>query len=126
MEPRRSILVATCFAFVVIADNVHAANLLGRWQLNQANPPYSDSGPNAISLALDPATSAPTSSDLGVEGLAAQLTSTSGTVTRLSATGAALQTDNFGRSVCLNPVNLNVNDNLLPRELGYDNTATNR
>src|SRR5437870_2287075 len=41
----------------LISNSGHAANLVARWKFNEANPPYSDSGPNGIALRLDSATS---------------------------------------------------------------------
>ena len=78
-----------------------------------------------IALTRDLATAAPISSDLSVEGLAAQLSSTGGPATRLLAAHAALQKDSFGFSFWLNPVNLQVNDSLLAREMPYDNSVAN-
>lgn len=109
---------------VVPVSQIGAANLVARWKLDESGLIHADAGPNGISLVQD-ATTTPASSVAGIKGGAALLNfqNPPGVATRLAATGAAIQCDSFGFSFWLNPVYLNEWDNLIAKEMAFNNSV---
>lgn len=121
---KRALTVAAVAALTTVATQSGiAANLLARWTLNEASSPYADSGPNGIQLLQDAATTTAISGS-GVSSNSAELNWQSpGPATRLSANGAALQTDSFGFSLWIQPVYLDQFNEILGKEMVYTNLA---
>lgn len=115
-----SILIGIC----VPASQIGAANLVARWKLDESGVIHADDGPNGISLFQD-ATTTPASSSAGIKGAASLLNfqNPPGVATRLAATGSAVQRDSFGFSFWLNPVFLNEWDNLIAKEMAFNNSV---
>ena len=130
VTPRQSSRLAGCLIaiglLVLPTRPAAAANLVARWKLNEPGPAYTDSGPNAVPLAQDTATTTAIT-DAGVEGASAQLNwqSVPGVSTRLAAAGPSVQTDSFGFAFWLNANYLNDWDNLITKEMAYNNTVSN-
>lgn len=106
-----------------VADQPMPA-LAAHWKLDEANPPYTNAGPNTVDLLFDDLTT-PALTDAGLNGTAAGLAwnDPPGTSTRLYATNAAIQTDSFGFSFWLRPNWVGDWDNLMMKELVYDPIA---
>jgi hypothetical protein len=121
-------LVVACLAFSAIvgfADSSFAAHLVAYWKLDEAGSQfYADSSWNGIALTQDSDTTVARVAH-GINGTAAQLNwqEVPGVSTRLFAQHAALQTDSFGFSLWINPVNLSPNDNLIAKEMPFDNSV---
>ncbi len=114
-----SIRLWLAIGFVLCAAPLaHAARLIGHWRLDEPTSPYVDTSGNGNSFVLDPSTTPP-SNVIGHEGAAAHLhfSDSPGVSTRLSASGAALQTDTFGFSFWLSPISINSGDNLIAKEM---------
>src|SRR5437867_792031 len=127
--PRKSDLFAACLAFVAItgfANASFAARLVAQWKLNEASAPYADSSGNGIALNQDSIT-APALRVEGIEGAAAFLRwqNPPGVSTRLYVFNGALQTDSFGFSFWLNPSQLSPGQNLIAKEMPFNNTIPN-
>jgi len=128
VEPRRSILLVTALVLLGplgFSPSSHAT-MVARWQLIEAGPPYADTSGNFIPLYWYSTTAAP-GTGTSFEGTAAQLISVSspGISTRLTASSSRLQNDSFGFSFWVNPVNLTAGQNLLAKEMPYNNTVPN-
>ena len=101
-----------------------AANLVAHWSMDQSGAPYTDASPNGINLNQDTDTTTAMSAG-GIAGSAAQLNwqPTPGVSTRLFGNGTALQVNSFGFSFWLNPVFLNPFDNLIGKEMAFNNSV---
>jgi len=109
----------------VVPLSASAANLLAHWHLNESGPPYIDAAKHAIVLAQDGNTS-PALVGMGIEGSAAILHVDAPPVsTRLYSDHTVLQRNTFGFSFWINPVSINPFDNLLAKEMAYDNSVPN-
>lgn len=102
-----------------------AASLVAHWHLNEGGPPYADAGAHAMVLANDTATT-PAFAMVGIEGNAALLhVDSPPTATRLYASHAALQRNSFGFSFWIKPISINPFDNLLAKEMAFNNGIPN-
>ena len=112
---------------VAATDRCLGANLVAHWKLNESASPYADASTNAIPLVLDTGTASALTTGLGADGSAAQLRwdNPPGTATRLAATNAALQTDSFGFSFWVKPTYIGAFDNLLMKEMAFNNSVEN-
>jgi hypothetical protein len=123
----RGILAGVCLvlALTASADRCRGANLVAHWKLDGTSSPYSDTSTNGIPLVLDTGTASALSTGLGADGSAAQLRydNPPGTATRLAATHAALQTDSFGFSFWVKPTWLGEFDNLIMKEMAFNNSV---
>ena len=118
----RGFLIACCWLWFVVRV-AGAADLVSHWHLNESGPPFADAGAHVISLVNDVATT-PAISGMGIEGAAALLHVDAPPVsTRLYAQHSALQKDSFGFSFWINPVSINPFDNLLAKEMSFDNSV---
>lgn len=120
---------AICWVMILMGSvfpvsQTGAANLVARWKLDESGAIHADAGPNGVSLIQD-ATTTPAISTAGIKGAAVQLgfQNPPGVSTRLAATGAPLQRDSFGFSFWLNPVFLNEWDNLIAKEMAFNNSV---
>lgn len=120
---------AICWGLILMGcvapvTQVDAANLVARWKLDEGGTVHADAGPNGIPLVQDAATTS-AGYTVGIKGAAALLNfqNPPGVSTRLAATGAAIQRDNFGFSFWLNPVFLNAGDNLIAKEMSFNNSV---
>jgi len=115
-------------AFLVLtvaggADRCLGVNLIAHWKLDETGSPYADVSTNAIPLVQDTGTTT-AGVGLGADGSAAQLQwADPGPATRLAATNAALQTDSFGFSFWVKPSWIGEWDNLLMKEMAFDNSV---
>ena len=100
-----------------------AVHLLAHWRLNETALPHADSGPYAIDLLLDTDTAAPIARP-GIESRGAELNyqDPPGVSTRLLATSSVLQSDSFGFSFWIRPVQINPGDNLLAQEMAANSS----
>ena len=91
---------------------------MAHWKMDEMAAPFADSGGYGIPLGLDIDTTMPTPV-AGADSGAAQLRweTTPGVSTRLIASSPALQTDSFGFSFWLHPVNLAPFENLIGKEM---------
>jgi hypothetical protein len=118
--PWRSVCLFAAVAWWA-AGPASGATLLAHWHVDEWGAPFADAGANAIALQQDGATAAAVSGP-GLEATAAYLNWVPATsATRLYAEDARLQTDSFGFSFWINPVNLNPFDSLLTKEMAHDN-----
>ena len=101
----------------------YAAGLRAYWNLNEVAPPYASATAEPAALNLDSGT-APSLPGPGYERLAAYLNWVpASSATRLYSAASALQTDSFGFSFWIRPVNLNPFDSLLTKEMAFDNSV---
>ncbi len=116
--------IALLFSFLLGAQQKADARLLGHWKLNEALAPYADASGNSADMRHDPATATglPVS---GVEGKSVLLNwqIVPGLSTRLSVDGAAVQTDSFGFSFWVKPVNLATGGSLIAKEMAETNAG---
>lgn len=134
MEQPRLFRVFTLLLFVlailvgggICVPSAFGANLIARWKLNEPGSPYADAGPNNVILKQDTSTTVALSVT-GIEGAAAQLgwQNPPGVSTRLVATNPVIQSDSFGFSFWFNPVSINDFDNLMAKEMSFNNTVPN-
>lgn len=117
---------AVCGVALLLSHPASAAQLVAHWTFEEAVAPYADTGPHGVPLTHDPDTAVAITSP-GISGNAAQLNwqEDPGVATRLSATGAVLQTDSFGFSFWINPVYLNANEILISKEMAFDDSLAN-
>jgi hypothetical protein len=94
------------------------AKLLAHWRLDEAASPFADAGKHASALGHDVATTFPDSVQ-GVSNAGVRLKSqeTPGVSTRLAAYGAEVQSDSFGFSFWVHPVNMSPWENLIGKEM---------
>jgi hypothetical protein len=111
-------------ALSVFAPSTIAASLVAHWKLNESGAPYANFSSNGIALNHDAATTPPLAVP-GHDGYAAQLRwqNPPGVATRLYASGGKLQTDSFGFSFWFNPRFLAPFENLIAREMPFNNTV---
>lgn len=111
-------------AHAISVAELDAANLVARWKLDENGTVHTDAGPNGIALVQDAATTQ-AGFTVGINSASAQLQfqNPPGIATRLAATGGAIQRDSFGFSFWLNPVYLNAWDNLIAKEMAFNNSV---
>lgn len=111
-----------CLALCAGALPCRGAQLLAHWHADEAGPAFSDAGVYGIPLQQDGGTATALSGP-GIEDTAVYLNWVpAGNATRLFAEDGHLQKDSFGFSFWVNPVNLNPFDNLLAKEMAFNNT----
>ena len=115
--------ITVCFWLGAVAGLMPAAigaQLVAHWTLDETASPYLDSSGNGAALLQDVQTATSTNGP-GVVCIAAGLNwhQVPGVATRLTVTNPAVQTDSFGFSFWLRPVYLDLNNNLIAKEMPY-------
>jgi Concanavalin A-like lectin/glucanases superfamily len=115
--------ITVCLCLRAVAGLMPAAigaQLVAHWTLDETASPYLDSSGNGAALLQDVQTATSTNGP-GVVCLAAGLNwnQVPGVATRLTVTNPAVQTDSFGFSFWLRPVYLDLNNNLIAKEMPY-------
>lgn len=119
----------TYLACIVLALGAHSSlanQLVAHWRFHEAVPSFADHSPMDSWLLHDLDTTAPLLG-AGILGSAASLRFEidPGVSTRLFSPAPALQRDQFGFSFWIRPVQLNPGDNLIAKEMSFDNTVPN-
>lgn len=114
------VLGAVLLQVFSVVCRLSAAELVAYWPLDSGVPPYEDTVGSPDTLEHDLGTTV-AAGGAGVAGLGAMLewNMDPGIATRLMSFGSALQSDSFGFSFWLRPVDLNPGDNLLAKEMPY-------
>jgi hypothetical protein len=101
------------------------AQLVAHWTLDETASPYLDTSGNDAALVQDLQTATPTNGP-GVVCTAAGLNwkQAPGLATRLTVTNPAVQTDSFGFSFWLRPVYLDLDNNLIAKEMPYTSAVS--
>ena len=115
--------IIVCFWLGAVAGLmpvVMGTQLVARWTFDETASPYLDSSGNGAALVQDLQTATPTNGP-GIVCTAVGLNwnQVSGVATRLTVTNPAVQTDCFGFSFWLRPVHLDLNNNLIAKEMPY-------
>lgn len=124
MSALRKAAVFGAMIFAFCTGGARASSLVAHWRMDEENPPFSNSTLTNNPLNHDPATTAPMPVN-GRQGGASYLDfrTASGISTRLHAAGAGLQTDSFGFSFWISPVDMHPGDNLLAKEMAVTGGA---
>lgn len=94
------------------------AKLLARWKLDEGVSPFAAAANQAGALVHDGATTGPDSiQGVGSAGVGLKWQSPPGVSTRLAAFGGEVQSDSFGFSFWLRPLNLSPWENLIGKEM---------
>lgn len=110
----------------ISAGELSANPLLAHWLFHEAVPSFADQSRTDAWLLHDVETTAPARGP-GVRGSAAGLRfqPVPGVSTRLFAPAPALQNSRFGFSLWIRPSQINAGDNLIAKEMNFDNSTPN-